>query len=289
MLLVDAVETYVTGRVRRRDLRADSARQIRWRLATLAAACPPGMKVGDLDRAAVRDWQAAVAGWRPATRRAGLSAVRTFCRWALDEGLLDADPTAGLARIVEPRHETRALSPARVSRLMLVLPDLRARVIVTLMWGVGLRCCEVARLAVDDYEPDALGGAQIRVVGKGDHERCLPVAAGVAATLDEWLAARPAPGPLVGVSAGRISMLVSAWMGQAGLKRGAYDGVSAHALRHTFASDVLDRCGNVRTAQALLGHESLATTQRYLRKASMEQMRRAADPDWRPAARHHGG
>jgi integrase/recombinase XerC len=283
MLLADAVHAYLTERRALGDFRPNSCHQIRWRLSLLVKACPPGLAVAALDRHHVTAWQQSLAGQRPATRRAALSSVRTFCRWAQAEGLLDGDPTARLGRVVEPRADTRALSAAKVARLRLVLPDLRAELIVALMFGVGLRCCEVARLDVDDYDPDP-ERPEIRVVGKGDHERRLPVPAAVAGLVDKWLADRPPRGPLVGLSAARLSVLVSGWFSDAGLKRHAYDGVSAHALRHTFASDVLDRCGNVRVAQALLGHQSLATTQRYLRPASMDQMRAAADPDWPPAA-----
>jgi integrase/recombinase XerC len=282
VLLTDAVPAYLADRLARGELRPNSVHQVRWRLSVLVKACPPGLHLADLDRYHVAAWQAAMVEQRPATRRAGVSAVRTFCRWAQAEGLLEGDPTARVGRVVEPRRDTRALSAGKVARLQLVLPDLRAQVIVALMFGVGLRCCEVARLHVDDYDGDP-DGPQVRVVGKGDHERRVPVPLAVAAVLDDWLADR-GRGPLVGLSAARLSVLVSGWMDQAGLKRRAYDGVSAHALRHTFASDVLDRCGNVRVAQALLGHQSLATTQRYLRVASMDQMRAAADPDWPPAA-----
>jgi integrase/recombinase XerC len=283
MSLVDAVNAYVLGRVARRDLQPSSAHQVRWRLMTVVRALPDGFLLADLDRPAVLVWQQSIAQHRPATRRASLSTLRTFCRWATVEGLLGADPTAGLARVVQPRREPRGLSAAKVARLRLVLPDLRARVIVALMYGVGLRCCEVAGVDIDDYDPDP-DGPTIRVIGKGGHERTLPVPLAVAGLLGEWLVRHPGSGPMIGLSAGRVSVLVSGWMAAAGLKHRAYDGISAHALRHTYASDALDRCGNVRIVQAALGHQSLATTQRYVRPATMEQMRRATDPDWPPAA-----
>jgi site-specific recombinase XerD len=66
-------------------------------------------------------------------------------------------------------------------------------------------------------------------------------------------------------------------MDLAGLKASAYDGVSAHALRHTMASNMLDRCGNVRTVQGALGHVSLATTERYLRTPDLDVMRSAME------------
>jgi site-specific recombinase XerC len=114
----------------------------------------------------------------------------------------------------------------------------------------------------------------LRVRGKADHERELPVPTDVALLLHAHLGGRD-HGPLLGMGAALISRRVSGWMDAAGLKARPYDGVSAHALRHTMASDMLDRCGNVRTVQAALGHQSLATTQRYLRPASLEQLRAA--------------
>jgi integrase/recombinase XerC len=153
----------------------------------------------------------------------------------------------------------------------MVLPDERARLIVLLMRQCGLRCVEVARLAGVDYDP---GAAEIRVVGKGDTARELPVLDDLAVLLDR-AAAAAGPGPLVGLTAGAISRLVSAWMDAAGLKARARDGMSAHALRHTAASNLLDGCGNVRTVQQFLGHVSLATTERYLRRASKTEIRAA--------------
>jgi integrase len=281
MLLVDAVHIYVTDREARKEIKATSTPQLRWRLARLVVACDPDMTVAGLNRAAILEWQRTISAHKPATRRSELSTVRTFCRWCIGEGLLGSDPTVGVARIAEERREDRALTPGQVARLLLVLPDWRARVIVSLMLRCGLRCCEVANLAVRDYNPEA---ATILVKGKAGHERRLPVPGLTGELLDVWLANRPAAGPLVGLTAARISVLVSGWMAAAGLKSDAYDGVSAHALRHTFASDLLDRCGNVRVVQAALGHQSLATTQRYVRTASMDQLRQAMDPDWTPAA-----
>ena len=74
-------------------------------------------------------------------------------------------------------------------------------------------------------------------------------------------------------------------MSDAGIKHRRRDGVSAHALRHTAASDVLDECGDLRVVQAMIGHIHLATTAVYLRRADLAQMREAmAGRDYRPAA-----
>lgn len=271
VLLGDAVAAYVADRVGRGEINAVTAAHLRSRLGMLVAACPAGLDVGDLDRGGVAAWQASVGALAPASRRAYLSTVRTFCAWCAGCGLIAGDPTAALARVREPRHAPRALSPGAVARLRLVLPDLRAEVIVGLMVGCGLRCVEVARLQVGDYDGD---GRTLFVVGKAGDQRIIPVPSKDAPTLDRWVEHRR-PGPLVGLAPGTVSKLVASWMDAAGIKTAARDGVSAHALRHTCASNMLERCGNVRVVQEALGHASLATTQRYLRHASLEQMRDA--------------
>ena len=80
-----------------------------------------------------------------------------------------------------------------------------------------------------------------------------------------WVGERRS-GPLVNLKAATLSTLVAGWMAAAGIKGGRYDGISAHALRHTAASDFYDRTRDV-AAQRLLGHADLGTTGRYLRHA----------------------
>lgn len=267
--LADAVVMYVSGRAKRGEVGSVTARELAWRLGRLVGACPPGLDLGDLTAQHLFDWQALVGSHRPASRRAYLSTVRGFCAWAVAEGLLGADPTVRMARVREPRRPPRALSAAQVGRLMLVLPNARADCIVMLMARLGLRCVEVARLDLADWDRDR---QEIHVRGKGDNERDLPVPPDVAAVMARHVKERMS-GPVVGSTAHRISAQVRDWMERAGIKTGPYDGISAHALRHTAASNLLDRCGNVRTVQAFLGHASLATTQRYLRKPSLDAIR----------------
>jgi site-specific recombinase XerC len=84
-------------------------------------------------------------------------------------------------------------------------------------------------------------------------------------------------GRILDATAATLSRQVSTWMDAAGLKAGPHDGVSAHALRHTAASNAYDRCGNVRTVQELLGHANIATTDRYLRRANLAAQRAALE------------
>ena len=269
MLLCDAIAAYADERQARGEISAASARQFAWRLRLLARA-HPGLEVADLTRQHVLEWQCTVGAQKAATRRGYLSTLKTFCAWAVDTGLLVTDPTVRLAKVREVRGEPRNLSAGRVARLAMVLPDDRARLIVLLMHQLGLRCVEVARLTVADWDPYA---AELRLVGKGGHVRYGQVLDDLAVMLERRCAGRS--GPIVGVSAGRISVLVSRWMAAAGIKGGRYDGISAHALRHTAASNLLDGCQNVRLVQEFLGHASLATTERYLRRHTKSEMRAA--------------
>lgn len=265
------VSLYVKGRFYRGEISVISARQYAFRLGRFVASLPPGLALGDLSAAHLLEWQEIIGWQRPASRRAHLSTVQHFCQWATAEGLLSQDPSVRLSPVREPKRPPRALSVAQVRRLTLALPDDRARAIVALMVRLGLRCVEVARLRVEDWDQDA---QEIHVVGKGDNERDLPVPADVTEALARHLAGRQR-GLVIGSTAHRVSLEVSRWFGAAGLKVGPYDGNSAHALRHTAASNMLDACGNVRTVQAFLGHTSLATTQRYLRRPSLDAIRAA--------------
>jgi integrase len=272
--LADAITAYIDDRRARGEIGAETARQFAWRLNSLIKACPPGLPIAGLGRDHIAAWQRQVGWQKPASRRAYLSTVKVFTAWAADNELLEADPAAKAGRVREPRYVPRALSAAQLARLSLVLPDERARLMVALMARLGLRCVEVARLAVGDYDPAA---ATLLVRGKADNERLLPVPADIAALLDAWTPrpAHPFDRRLFGLDRYAVSSYVTAWMTAAGLKTAAYDGISAHALRHTAASNLLDACDNVRTVQQFLGHANLATTDRYLRKANLAQLRAA--------------
>jgi site-specific recombinase XerD len=276
-------DQWVQGRKARGEIRPNSAAVLRARLTGLVAV----VGSGPVDRAAVQRWQETIGHLAPSTRRAYLATARGFCQWLVLEGHLDQDPTLGVARVREPRRVPRALPERDVVALVdQVVGDLRLAAMVWLMVEVGLRCVEISNLSIGDFDPHM---STLTVRGKGDHERIVPLPGPARAALDRYLqAGRRRPGRALfqsigsrrpgdgRVSARQISRQVGAAMRAAGVHR-AGDGRSAHALRHTCASDVLERCGDVRIVQELLGHQSLATTQIYLRRASIEQLRRAVD------------
>lgn len=279
--LTPLIKGYVTGRARRGELARISARQVGYRLGALDRSFGD-RPLNQLTRPAIERMMETIGHLSPTTRRNMLSAARSFCQWLVEQGMLRKDPTVGVAKVRKPRTVPRALPAADVAALFRVLPDQRARTIVALMVGCGLRCVEVARLGVGDYDPVA---RTVAVTGKAGHERVLPVPRFVTAEVERYLAqSHHIGGPLIkaedgfrSLQAATISRYVAGWMREAGVKQGRFDGRSAHALRHTAASDVLERGADIRTVQEMLGHANLATTSIYLRRAQLGKLREAME------------
>ncbi len=280
--LEQCLAEYVTGRRLRAELAPRSAEVVYSRLRHLLAV-HGDRPVAELDRRTCLRFQGRIGRQASSSRRHALSALHGFCEWLVLEGHLTVDPSADLARVREPRTVPRALAAVDIERVLRSAPDARMRAIVWLMVDCGLRCVEISRLEVADWDHAA---RTLLVKGKGGHERLLPVGAQAAHALQMYLGVRPDRGPLFrsvargrhytvqALTAQRVSELVAEVMEYAGVHvRG--DGKSAHAIRHTAASDVLDACHDVRLVQQMLGHASLATTQRYLRRADLNQLREA--------------
>lgn len=218
----------------------------------------------------VTDWLAArTCG--PSTLRYELSAVRCFFRWAIEHGHCKADPTLLVPKIRQPRAVPRALNLAELTAMRHAAPDLRAEVIGTLMLDLGLRRAEVARLEMADLDFYA---EVVRVVGKGGHERMLPMTPMLRHVLGRYLTERGrGSGPLIrsqvnpnrGIGADRVGVLVADWMRAAGVKQARWDGKSAHAMRHSMALNLLRHRVDLERIQAALGHAHMSTTSTYLR------------------------
>lgn len=279
-----AARRYVLSRVAAHQFRGDTtAKTVRSSLYGLARSCGPVAPAG-LRRGHIEAFVASTG--HPRTAASRLAHVRGFCRWLVREGVLATDPTVEVPRPRQPRQVPRALGADLVAQLLAACPDTRARFVVSAMVHLGLRCAEVAGLRFDD-----ITDGHILVRGKGGHERVLPLLAELRTALDAYLADHPADtGPVVrpyraynarsvvpvglvrvtvtvngrGLSPSSVSQLVSTWMDQAGIKGKPRDGISAHALRHTAATDALRHGAHLRDVQAALGHVSLATTERYL-------------------------
>jgi len=203
-----------------------------------------------------------------------LSAIRSFHRFLLGEGITTQDPTSDVVRPRVPRPLPHPLGMGEVGRLI-EAPDrstptgLRDRAILEVLYGAGLRVSELTGLDVDDLD---LEGGSVRAVGKGGKEREVPIGRHAQHAVGAYLSrARPSlagqrtRGALfLNTRGGRLSRqacakLLAVYATRAGIGRR----VSPHDLRHSFATHLLEGGADVRVVQELLGHASVATTQIY--------------------------
>jgi integrase/recombinase XerC len=273
---------YVGGRVERHEVRPATAVSERKALRSFVRSFG-ARSVGQLGRGHVDAWLASLGGVAASTRRTYFGIVRRFCRWLVELGHVRRDPTVGIRAPKVPRSAPRALGGDDVAAVWRVLPDARARCIVTLMLDLGLRAGEVAALELGDI--DRAAGLLI-VAGKGGHVRHLPLTERTDRAIVAYLAESPprsSTGPLVRsardhrspIGRPRITTLVADWLTAAGVKVRAFDGRSAHAFRHTAARELADVEPDLRVVQAFLGHADLATTGVYVRRLDTGQLRAA--------------
>ena len=227
----------------------------------------------ELDPATLRRIAAGLAreGSNPRTIQRFLSAVRSFGKWAVREGLLEHNPAASLRGPKLGRPLPRGLDVDQAGRAM-AQPggdtlELRDRAVLELFYSSGLRLSELTGLNLDSLDLEA---GLVRVMGKGRRERTVPVGRLACAALRAWLAQRPgwaAPeeGALfVSRRGGRLgNRAVQSRLALAGLRAGLGERLHPHRLRHAFASHMLESSGDLRAVQELLGHADLATTQIY--------------------------
>jgi integrase/recombinase XerC len=228
-----------------------------------------------LRAADLRAWLADCAGLghQNTTRARRLAAVRTFFRYlARRHGVANT----AIALLATPRAKPpipRALDQAAARAVVDEIGDLsnstaiatRDTALFTLLYGCGLRIGEALALDIRDAPREH---APLRVRGKGGKERLVPVLPAVRAALAAWLSLHPDPAPgaplFTGARGGRLNPAIAqrrlaAYRRLAGLP----DHATPHALRHSFATHLLAAGGDLRSIQELLGHASLATTQRY--------------------------
>lgn len=225
--------------------------------------------LGDLQR----------ARYAARTVAAHLSSVRSFFSWCASEGIADDVAVEVLGTPKIPKTLPRTLTRQQLQRL-LSLPDTttpegaRDACMLELFYATGARISELARLRVSDVDLEA---ATVRLLGKGSKERIVPVYRRAADAFERYieegrgllLARRkgaPEPTPSVFVSGRGLPMDAQALryrFYKLAREAGLPAGVSPHALRHTFATDLLEGGADLRSVQELLGHESLSTTQIY--------------------------
>ena len=213
-------------------------------------------------------------GLAPTSLRRRAASIRGFYRFAYGDGLIARDVAAHIDLPRQPRLLPETLDVAEVESLLEAAPDLRGRALLELLYAAGLRVSEAIGLDREDLSTE---GGYVRVIGKGDKERLVPVGDVALDWLGRWLEEdRPAlltrhhveplrGGPLfLGHRGGRLARQQAfAIVRGAARRAGLAEGVSPHTLRHSFATHLLEGGADLRIVQELLGHASISTTQLY--------------------------
>jgi len=205
---------------------------------------------------------------RSVSRR--LSALRSFFKFLIREGLLKNNPVASLSSPKQDKPLPLFLTEEEVTKLIEAAQPkdergLRDRAVMETFYSTGIRVSELVGLNIEDI--DFIGGVA-KVMGKGKKERIVPIGDIALSTIRAYLERRKkhieAQALFLNKSGRRITdrgvrNIIDKYIRMAGIKQG----VSPHTLRHSFATHLLDRGADLRSVQELLGHVNLSTTQIY--------------------------
>ncbi|MDE0604511.1 MAG: site-specific tyrosine recombinase XerD [bacterium] len=236
-------------------------------------------------------------GMAPASVKRAMTAVRTFHQFLVMEGLRADDPGSHLELPTVPKAVPKALSEAEVEAILDAVDGTdpvsrRDRAMLEMLYGTGMRISELVGMSLTDLD---MSEATVRVLGKGQKERVLPVGRCALEALTAWL-----------VPAGRGEIeperwasqhdQEAVWLNQRGrrlTRQGAWGvvkkkaqqvglgaKVSPHVFRHSCATHMLDHGADIRAVQEILGHASISTTQVYtmVSKEKLWEAYRAAHP-----------
>ncbi|MEZ5814084.1 MAG: tyrosine recombinase XerC [Alphaproteobacteria bacterium] len=244
--------------------------------------------LNDLSEVSIRDFRSwmsrkAMDGTSNASRARSLSGVKNFLTWLDKQGIMH---NAAISTVRSPKLPHKLPKPVHEKQAKNILENAnlltkedwvgqRDRALFTLLYGCGLRIDEALSLNIADFPRDGF----LRVTGKGNKQRQVPVIDIVIQTLNAYLELCPFPRdasrPLfIGTRGGRLNQGVAQKaMRVLRTTLGLPENVTPHALRHSFATHLLQNGANLREIQELLGHASLSTTQRYTEVNAEELMR----------------
>lgn len=215
-------------------------------------------------------------GLDPASQARVLSTARAFFKWLWETRRVAKNPASGLRNPKQPKRLPAFLTEGESQALldlppMVDFPTARLACLLELLYASGLRVSELVGLDLQDVQGEQ---RTLRVLGKGRKERLVPYHPQAASVLEAYLAFRsaflaakelaPSPAIFLNQRGGRLTPTSVRSLLRAALEAAAVRSrVSPHALRHSFATHLLNRGMDLRAIQELLGHASLSTTQRY--------------------------
>jgi integrase/recombinase XerC len=241
-------------------------------------------QIKEIDRHTLRRYLAQIhATHSKTTINRKLSTLRSFFLYLVREGIITISPAASLSAPRIDRYLPSVLTVDEASALMEARPandelSLRDRAIVELLYSCGLRVSEAVALNVGHLDfPQSL----VRVFGKGKKERIVPIGSKAQQALHDYLTQRGRPEEEEPLFLNHRGGRLTARSIERNLKQRLLDAnilrhATPHALRHTFATHLLDAGADLRSIQELLGHVSLSTTQKYT-QVSVDQLLKVYD------------
>ncbi len=273
-----------------RDSSARTLRAYRTDVEQFASwAAEQGLTPQDVGPRAVRRFIARLTqeGYAPSTSARKLAALRALFSSQREHGEISQNPADLVSTPRRADHLPRVLSARDTARLLDGIPaagplELRDRAMFELAYSCGLRAEEIVGLRVQDVEHDS---EQVRVEGKGRKTRIVPVGEPALLAVSRYLerarAALSAPAGREGASQALFLSRTGRPLGTSDVRRrlktwtarvGAGEGSSPHALRHSFATHLLDGGADLRSIQEMMGHASVSSTQIYTRVESSRLM-----------------
>lgn len=261
MDLADAVEAWIRSRRSVRKLVPTTERTYRFYIAKFSAHVGSHTPIRDITTGDIESWMATLDHLQDSSLKTATEPIRSLFSWAVEAEHIDRDPTRKIPRPELPPPRYRGLEPDVVARLLHVA-DFRERSIILAALHLGLRCCEMERFGLADWDRQA---QQLHVRGKGGRgniTRILPVEGEIEWALEMWVGDRRT-GPFlpsqhgVGLQANSISQIVTR------VARRARVAATAHRLRHACAHDMIAMGAEFPAVQRFLGHRSSETTKVY--------------------------
>lgn len=199
-----------------------------------------------------------------------LSALRRFLSYLVQLGELKVNPATGISAPKQAKHLPKNIDTEQVQQLLANDSkepiDIRDRAIIELLYSSGLRLSELQGLNLNSIN---IRVREVRVIGKGNKERVVPLGRYASHTIQQWLKVRLLFNPkdealFVSQLGNRMShraiqMRLETW----GIRQGLNSHLNPHKLRHSFATHMLEASSDLRAVQELLGHSNLSTTQIY--------------------------
>ena len=221
------------------------------------------------------------AGNSPYTIDQHRRTINTFFNWCVKQGYLDSNPMALVRKPTLPKKRVPRLSLEQFRRLLELVKTetghpVRNYAIVLLLGDSGLRLGEVERLNIEDVHLDEL---YVRVLGKGNKERLVPISQHTARAIRKWLEIRPEcdsealfvvehQGAYKRISGNTIRLMLHRLRDKLGVPK-----LSPHLLRHTFANIFLRENGDLRALQEILGHADVNTTAMIYTEPDIEDLK----------------